>query len=418
MELNEAKKLAVGLASPGEVESVRLEEALGRVLAETLSAHRDLPGEGRSRLDGFALRSSDTAGASPQSPISLKTLPGILAAGHASDRSVGSGECIRILTGAPLPRYADAVAPQEETVAHGEQLFLEHGLKPGKGVTPRGEDIRQGELLLSKGQILTPTRLALVAALGYARVPVARRPRVALLATGDEVKEVGESAEGPWTYCNNRHLLAWLVQLQGGIPVHLGVAADDPEAIIRRMEAIDADLVITTGGMGRGDKDFVLEAWKALGIRTLFREIDLSPGRNSALGIRGAQIFWGLSGNPWGAQVVFQELVAPVLWRCQGATGVRLPCVPALLEASVKKKNGLYKAVRGILKGESTELCFAPAEGRGGESIFTALKDRSVYIILESHVVEVPAGSRVQVHLSDFPLVAFPVFGTASPCAG
>ncbi len=216
MDLNEARQLASRLISPLAPEQVRLEEALGRVLAEDMVADRNLPAESRSRLDGFALRSTDTLGASPATPTRLHIVPGRIAAGHVMTAGLGSMECIRILTGAPLPPCADAVAPQEEVALEGEDLILAQIYGEGKGVMLPGEDAQCGEPLVSAGAVLTPTRLALIAALGGERVAVYRQPHVALLATGDEVKALGAAAEGPYTYCNNMHLLAWLTQLQGG----------------------------------------------------------------------------------------------------------------------------------------------------------------------------------------------------------
>ena len=216
MDLTEAIRNSLDLAPGPQGESVPLEEALGRVLHEDLAAHWNLPGESRSRLDGFAVLSSDTGGASPNDPVVLKIVPGVLAAGHLPRGPLRPGECVRILTGAPVPFGADAVVPQEQASEHGERLSVREPVKHGKGVVFPGADVGEGDLLLSKGAVLTPSRLALVAALGYRELPVYRKPRVALLSTGDEVREMGAFTEGPWTFCNNRLLLGWLVSLQGG----------------------------------------------------------------------------------------------------------------------------------------------------------------------------------------------------------
>jgi len=412
MELIEAKRLAVGLVSPREVEWVGLEDGLGRVLAETMTADRDLPGESRSRLDGFALRSPDTVEASPQSRIILKVLPGLLAAGHASmpERRIGPGECIRILTGAPVPHGADGVVAQEDVVFREDLLTLERNVEHGNGVAFRGEEIREGDLILSGGEILTPTRLALLAAVGLDRIPVYRQPRVALLATGDEVKELGQMLDGPWTFCNNRYLLAWLIRVHGGVPIHLGVAGDDAATIAGKLRGTEADLVITTGGIGRGDRDFVLDAWEMIGVRTFFRQINLAPGRNSGLGQAGDQVFCALPGNPWGAQVVFEELVAPMLRRCQGLEAYRNPSIAAILEKPLKKKKGVVKAIRGSLDVQTSPPSFSPLTGKDGP-LFAALRNNFAYTLLEAHVVEIPAGGIITVHLNDFPLLAAPVFG-------
>ena len=416
MDLIEARQLACRLIAPLETEKVQLEEALGRVLAENMVADRNLPGESRSRLDGYALRHGDTLHASPGIPTRLRILPGRIAAGHVRVAGIGSGECVRILTGAPLPLDADAIAPQEEVTVQGESLVLEQAYAEGSGVSPAGEDARQGESLLSSGVVLTPTRLALIAALGCELVAVYRQPQVALLATGDEVKTLGALTQGPYTCCNNMHLLTWLTQLKGGKTIPLGVAVDEPRVIAERLREVTADLVITTGGMGSGDRDFIAEVWRRLGVQVVFDKINLVPGRNSALGQRHNQFFLGLPGNPWAAQSVFEQLAAPMLRRWQGLQGLFPAPLAAILQTSLKGRSGSYKIIRGSLDLGTAPSRFHPALTRKA-SVFSRIKDCFAYILLEPHVVEVATGSEVQVQLSDFPLLASPLIkGTGFQC--
>ena len=396
--------------TPSEVERIRLEDALGRVLAQDLVAPYNLPFQTRSKLDGYALRSADVSAAVPEMPVVLRVQPGLLAAGGEQGRPVGAGECVRILTGAPLPDAADTVAAQEDFRREGDCLVLHRPLHAGNGISHVGEDVKEKETVVTRGEILTPTRLALVAALGHALVPVHRQPRVALLATGDEVTDIDGVSDGPRIFCNNRLLLGWLTQLQGGKTVHLGVVPDDPFEIADRLKELDADLVVTTGGIGRGDRDFILDAWKMLEVRPLFREVGISPGKNSALGVRGEQIFLGLPGNPWGAQVVFEEIVTPMLRFIQGVKTSIPPGVRAMLGTSIRKKAGICKAVRGCLDTRSPTPEFLPGK-EGGRSFFASIKGTIGYILLDAHVVEVGAGSEVRVRLHDFPLLASVPFG-------
>jgi molybdopterin molybdotransferase len=412
MELIEAKRLALELVSALEIEWVELEDGLGRVLAQSLASDLDIPGESRSRLDGYAVQSADTAGASARAPVVLKLMPGLSAAGHAAEEGqrVGPGECLRILTGAPVPPGADAVIAQEEVVFGQNVLIVEKQVERGRGVALRGEEIRAGEPVLAAGDVLTPTRLALVAGVGVERIPVYRRPRVALLATGDEIKELGQRPDGPSTFCNNRRLLAWLVRVHGGVPIHLGIAKDDARALVDKLGRVDADLVITTGGIGRGDRDFVLDAWGMLGVRTCFRQINLAPGKNSALGQAGDQVFFALPGSPWGARVVFEVLVAPMLRRRLGLEAGRNPSIAAILEKPLKKRKGVVQAVRGSLDLQASPPSFYPRAGKDG-ALFADLRNNFAYTLLEAHVVEMAAGSLIRVHLNDFPLLAAPTVG-------
>lgn len=418
MDLIEARHLACRLIAPLATEKVRLAEALGRVLAENMVAERDLPGESRSRWDGYALRSIDSLNASPGTPRVLRIVPGRIAAGHLRAAAIGPGECIRILTGAPLPPCADIVAPQEEVAVRGENLVLEQAYAEGSGVSPPGEDAHRGEVLVSSEVVLNPTRLAFIAALGRESVTVYRQPQVALLATGDEVKPLGALTAGPYTCCNNMYLLTWLTQIKGGKAIPLGVAGDEPQAIADRLrDVVGADLVITTGGRGSGDRDFIAEVWKGLGVQPVFEGINLIPGRNAALGIKGQQMFLGLPGNPWAAQTVFEQLAAPMLRRWQGLRGLTPTPLAAILAASLIGKPGSYRVIRGSLDLGMAPPRFHPAITRK-VSLFSRLKDCFAYILLEPHVVEVAAGSEVQVQLSDSPLLVSPLIkGTGFPCS-
>lgn len=417
MELTEAKAIARDLVPTPKSERVWLEQALGRVLAENLHADRDLPGEARASVDGFAIASSDTTAITAEKPCVLRLQGELLAAGDAAKHRLSTGDCLRILTGAPLPENADAVAAQEEIFRENNRVVIKRSFVPGEGVISPGADIQKNNLLLAGGAVLTPTRLALIAAFGYATIPVWLQPRVALLATGNELKEPGENLEGPYNYCNNRYLAAWSAALQGGHPVHLGIAADDPELIAGKLQDVEADLIISTGGVGHGDRDFILTAWKLLGVEILFEEVNLMPGRRTALGIRGKRIYVGLPGSPWGAQVAFEQLAAPILLKYQGIDTSACASVPATLQSTLRKRKGFNKVVRGTLQRNFSKLTFRPVK-KGNQHLFATLHSSLSYILLESHVSELSAGSEVLVRFHDFPLLAFPLFGIESAREG
>ena len=221
------------------------------------------------------------------------------------------------MTGGALPAGADAVIPYEEATPSDKGLVLTGPFRPGSGVIAPGSEARQDELLLEEGDVLTPTRLALAAATGRQALRLTRRPRVAILATGDELAESGRSDETASTFCNNTHLFANLVRV-GGEPIELGVAPDDPGVICSRLEEAEADLVITTGGMGKGSRDFIAEAWKRLGLRTHFDRLNFVPGKTSALATGNGRIFLGFPGNPWAGRIVYEEIAAPVIRRLSG----------------------------------------------------------------------------------------------------
>ncbi|MGO9689647.1 MAG: molybdopterin molybdotransferase MoeA, partial [Syntrophobacteraceae bacterium] len=311
MDLKEAKAIAMGLARELDRELVEIGLALGRVVAEPISASRDIPGNARSRWDGFALTSGDCESAEPKKPVILKIARGETTAGKKPGKA-SMGWCFRIMTGGVIPAGTNAVIPFEDAALSDEGLILTGRVAPGSGVIAPGSEARRDEVLLEKGDVLTPTRLALAAATGKEVLHVFRRPRVAILATGDELREMGRSDEPASIFCNNTHLFANLVRAGGGEPVELGVAPDDPGVILSRLEKAEADLVITTGGMGKGSRDFIPEVWKRLGLTTHFDRLNLVPGKGSALATGNGQIFLGFPGNPRAGRIVYEEIAAPV----------------------------------------------------------------------------------------------------------
>ncbi len=411
MELTEAKRLVLEMSPRARVERIALTEALGRVLAEAEAAGRNVPQEPRSRFDGFAISSQDALNASSTAPAFMTLRGETLAAGCFSEHApIQSGACVRILAGAPLPPNADAVARQEDAVIRENRVALRRPYAAGEGVAPVGGEIAQGELVLARSQVLTPTRLTLLATLGRTEVSVYARPRVALLATGDEVIELGETDGGrPTTYCTCRHLLAWLVRIHGGDPVSLGIASDEAEAVAARIAGADADCIVTTGGIGRGDRDFIRSAWSALGIKTHIDGINLSPGGKSAMGTSGEKLFCALPGNPWGARVAFEELISPALLRSQGLAPDGYPGVKAILGDSVKKRVGEYKAIHGRLDLEASPPVFMPGPAKEASSI-SAVADNPAYCLLDPGKGEAARGENVRVRFHDFPLLAFPHF--------
>jgi molybdenum cofactor synthesis domain-containing protein len=405
MDLKEAKKIALSLAKRLDWELVELGSALGRVVAESISAGRDIPGNPRSKWDGFALISADGQSAVPEKPVILEIARGETVAGKTPDKA-SSGRCFRITTGGVLPAGADAVIPFEDAMPSDKGLVLSGPLRPGSGVIAPGSEARQDDLLLEQGDVLTPTRLAIAAATGRRVLRVTRRPRVAILATGDELREVGSRDEAASTFCNNTHLFANLVRVGGGEPVELGVAPDDPAVICSRLEQAEADLVITTGGMGKGSRDFISEVWKMLGLRTYFDRLNLVPGKASALATGNERIFLGFPGNPWAGRIVYEEIAAPLIRHFLGLRTRGDFTLHARTLASMRKKEGSYQAVEGVVEMRSGFCSFTPnqsaAEHRNKISF---LRNALAYALLPPQDTYVAKGKRVQVKVPDFALV-------------
>lgn len=406
MDLNEARALAVGLANSLAPEEVGIDSALGRILAEDLSSGRPIPDRDRSQWDGFAIASGETNNAAPDRPASLEIFKSDVTAGGPQPAASGRGRCFRIMTGAVLPVDTDTVIRFEDSVESEGRLILTKPLKSGSGIVSRGSDAKAEEILLKRGDVLTPTRIAIAAATGKKDLPVFRRPRVAILSTGDELRDVGIDPEGPNIFCNNIHLLSLLVSAGGGEPVQLGIVRDDPEEILSRLRTVRAELVITTGGMGRGSRDFILEVWRRLGVTAHFQELNISPGRGSALGSGGGSIFLGLPGNPWAGRVVYEEIAAPMICRFQGI-GItsKFALEARAAQAMEKKKKGFYQAFEGVLKSSNGCCDFTPNKTAHAQKL-SLFRNGLAYALLEPDRMHVSEGEKVPVRIPDLPLLA------------
>lgn len=412
MDLKEAKAIAMGLAKELDREPVEIGLALGRVVAEPISASRDIPGNARSRWDGFALTSGDCESAEPQKPVILKIARGETTAGKKPGKA-SKGWCFRIMTGGVIPAGTNAVIPFEDAALSDEGLILTGRVAPGSGVIAPGSEARRDEILLEKGDVLTPTRLALAAATGREVLRVFRRPRVAILATGDELREMGRSDEPASIFCNNTHLFANLVRAGGAEPVELGVAPDDPEVILSRLEKADADLVITTGGMGKGSRDFIPEVWKRLGLTTHFDRLNLVPGKGSALATGNGQIFLGFPGNPRAGRIVYEEIAAPVIRAFMGLRAHGDFTLDARSLGRMTKKEGFYQAFEGVLEIRGRFCSFTPNRaGREHRNKISFLRSDLAYALLEPHDTNIIKGKTVHVKIPDFPLITWAILNS------
>lgn len=316
--MEDALAQVLSRVGPLGVERVELLACLGRVLAETIVAPFSIPSWANSSMDGYALRSDDTLSASPEHPAELG-LVGTIPAGSAAARPIRPGETCRIFTGAPLPEGADSVIPQEEIEAVGGRIRLPRRVKPGEFVRPLGEDIRAGETALEAGPVLGPAEVGLLATLGRPRVLVFRRPRVAILSTGDELVDLGgEIATGKIPNSNTYALMAQVLEA-GGDPINLGVAPDSREAIEERLRwGAGADALISSAGVSVGDYDLVREALTRLGAELHLWKVAMRPGKPITFGSLGGRPVFGLPGNPVSAMVTFELFVRPALRKMAG----------------------------------------------------------------------------------------------------
>jgi molybdopterin molybdotransferase len=325
-----------------EAEIVPFHDSPGRTLAETLIAERDDPQAPKSAMDGFAVRGTDTGSASAGSPLTLP-VRGTLGAGRTAQATWEPGAAVRIMTGALLPPGADAVVKLEEVHRSDDgSVTLARAVEAGTNVVARGARLRAGDVVLEAGAWVTPQVHGLLASLGHSDVQVIRRPRVAVLAVGDELVEVEQVPAPGQIHVSNLYTLSGLVERYGGVAVPLGVVRDDPDAIMKRLRgaldgasgALGCDVVITLGGSRRGDFDFAYDTFAGVGAHIHFRDTRLNPGCSTVFASAGAALLFGLPGTPvpsWGA---FHVLVRPALERLCGR-GASHPILRARLTEPV-----------------------------------------------------------------------------------
>jgi molybdopterin molybdotransferase len=319
ISVEEALRRVLEAASAVGAETVALNAALGRTLAEDLAARRTQPPFANSAMDGYALNAADTS--SP--PTRLKVI-GESAAGRAFGRSLGRGEAVRIFTGAPMPQGADAVLVQENASRDGDFVIAKARETPGRNVRETAIDFAAGEFLLAAGRRLTPRDLALAAAANHATLKVRRRPRVAILATGDELVAPGEALGPAQIVASNNYAAAGIVAACGGEPVDLGIAIDEVGALASSFQSaatLGADVLVTLGGASVGDYDLVQKALLASGLKLGFWRIAMRPGKPLMHGRLGAMTVLGLPGNPVSAVVCATLFLRPLLLAMIGDPG-------------------------------------------------------------------------------------------------
>ncbi len=374
LSIEEAIERILRLAAPLPSERVPLEEAVGRAASEDIVAARTVPPWDNSAMDGYAVRSSDLA----KTPVRLRIVE-TLFAGQSPTRAIGPGECSRIMTGGPLPMGADAVVMQEKTrkAASGggepEEVEVLEPVAPRASVRDRGEDARQGELLLPRGTKLGVPEAALLWAQGMREVAVPRRPRVAILATGDELCRVDEPSEGK-IVDSNSPALALATERAGGIPSRLGIASDSLDDVADKLRrAEDYDVVLTSAGVSVGEHDFVKGALDQLGVRMNFWRVAIKPGKPLAVGHKGATLFFGLPGNPTSSLVSFELFVRPALRRMLGHSDVQPPRVRGRCAVDLKKPAGLSHFIRVTAEWKEGDLWAHPLASQTSGALRSAV---------------------------------------------
>jgi molybdopterin molybdotransferase len=346
-----------------EPESVDVTESLGRTLAEPVISRREVPPWPNSSMDGYAIRAGDTLGGAARLRVVTHIAAGVLPA-----RAIGSGEAARIFTGAPLPDGADAVVPQEDVEVDGDHVRVTATIARDAFVRPRGEDVRSGDRVLEPGQRLGPAEIGLLATLGHSPVRVHRRPRVAILSTGNELADLGEEP-GPGQIPNsNTYSLMAQAREAGAIPLNLGIARDELPAIERRVRsARQADVLLSSAGVSVGEFDLVREALTRAGAELHLWQVSMRPGKPITFGSLGRTLVFGLPGNPVSAMVTFELFVRPALLRMGGRAILQRPRLTARARSRIDNPGSRrgYLRVRLRRRGEGFDAELTGEQGSG-----------------------------------------------------
>ena len=384
-------------------------DALGQVLAEDVRAAFSIPPHDNSAMDGYAVLAGDTAGARPDAPRFLRVV-GELHAGHAPEVAVEPGTAVRIMTGAPMPPGADAVVQFEHTTeasadaASAGFVGVLRPARPGGNIRRVGEDIREGETVLAAGTEVRPAEVGVLASLGLTSVAVVRRPRVAILSTGDEIAAPGEALAPGKIYDANSYSVAALVRRYGGVATLLGIASDHADDLVARIRAgLDADLLITSAGVSVGDYDLVKRVLAAEG-KIGFWQVRMKPGRPLAFGqIRGVPVV-GLPGNPVASMIAFEQFVRPAIRKMLGKRCLKKPEVVARLVGSADNRDGRLCFVRARVVREGDGYV-ATVTGPQGSGILTSMSLANGLVLIPEDEPKVTTGDRVRVQMLDWPEV-------------
>ena len=397
--LTEAQKVVLDATPVLGVEKIPILDALGRVLGEDIVAERDNPPWDNSAMDGFAVRWEDIKqGHAIQKPVTLSIIEDV-PAGKMPSKTVGSGQAIRIMTGAPIPKGADTVLKVEDTEHTPESVRVFKPEQKGSNIRPQGEDVRKGERIITKGTQIRPGEAGMLAILAKSFVFVYQRPRVAILSTGDELADLDERFSDEKIINSNSYGIAAAVQDAGGVPFLLGIARDNPAALKEKIShGLTADILVLSGGVSMGDYDFTKAVFHDLGAEMNFWKLAIKPGQPLAFGKIQGKLAFGLPGNPLSSMITFEQLVRPAMLKMSGHRSYGRPLVQAVFQEKFSKRTDRRHFLRGVLTREDG-VFKVRTTGDQGSGILTSMVKANCLIDVPVEVERLNPGDLVTVQL-------------------
>jgi molybdopterin molybdotransferase len=381
-------------------EKVSLLESQGRVIAEDIYASRDIPPLDNSAMDGYAVRYEDIQHASSGRPVRLEIIED-LPAGSISRKTLSKGEAIRIMTGAPIPQGADAVVQVEDTAKEDRYAQIFRAVPLGENIRRAGEDVGKGDRVISKGDLVRPAEVGMLASVGRSFVAVFQRPLVAILCTGEELVDVDGRLDEAKIVSSNSYTLAAQVKDAGAIPIQLGIARDRKEDIEEKLrQGTRADVLISSAGISVGDYDLVKDVLKDLGMEMVFWKVAMKPGKPLAFGTIGGKPAFGLPGNPVSSMVSFEQFVRPSLLKMMGHRQLFRPTIEAILKEDIEKEPGRRHYIRALVSFEKDRY-FVTTTGAQGSGILRSMVRANGLVVIPDNQERVRAGEKVVVQLLD-----------------
>ena len=396
IEYEQALKKVLNSAYQLPSESVSLIKSLNRILAEGIRARENIPPFQKATMDGYAVRAQDTTGASEENPVELEIIAD-LPAGKVLKSALKEKCAIKIMTGAPLPEGADAVVMVEDTEKKGKKVLVKKAVKPGENIGEAGEDVKKDELVISPGEKIGPAQMGMLASLGFSRVKVAKKPKVAVIATGSEIVEPG-SRLSPGKIRNANGYSLYALSLRAGADAkYLGIAGDKKSELRAKISQTKGfNLVLLSGGVSVGEYDLVKDQLKGFGVEQVFWQVRIKPGKPVFFGKKKNQLIFGLPGNPVSSMVTFYLFVRPALDKMLGKKQIGLKKGRAILAQDLKLKPGRTQFLRGSLTSEGIvrQVSIFPNQKSG---VLKSMVKSNVLVVVPAHIEEMEQGEEVEI---------------------